>query len=434
MLRERLAARGVRCWLVNTGWSGGPYGVGKRMSIAFTRRLLQAALDGELDAVDYAPHPVFKVLVPQSCPGIPAAVAGPTQHVAGPGGLRRRGRQTRRAVHRELPAVRGPGAGRRRRRRPGSRRGAGMSPTPSSVVTALPASGIRRMMAKASAMENVARLDVGEPQFATPPHIVEAACLAARQGATKYAPSGGLRSTREAIAAAIAADSGTPVTWENVVVTLGAVGALISAVRTAVEPGDEVLVPDPGWPNYLSLTRVSGGVPVSYALDAEHGFMPAREHLEAACTPRTRAVIINTPGNPTGAVFSRATMEEVLGFARAHDLYVISDEVYSKIVYEGPFTSAWGLGENDRVIVANSVSKTYSMTGWRLGWALAEPSVAALIAKLQEAYISCSPTLSQKAADAALSRRPVVHRHVPQGVQRQPRHRRRGAPAGRHRL
>ena len=278
-----------------------------------------------------------------------------------------------------------------------------MSLTPSSVVTALPASGIRRMMAKASAFEGVARLDVGEPQFATPPYIVEAACLAASQGATKYAPSGGLLSTREAIASSIAADTGTPVTRENVVVTLGAVGALISAVRTAVEPGDEVLVPDPGWPNYMSLTRVSGGVPVRYALDAEHGFAPTRKQLEAVCTPRTRAVLINTPGNPTGAVFSRATMKEVLGFARDHDLYVISDEVYSKIVHESPFTSAWGLGEDDRVIVANSVSKTYSMTGWRLGWALAEPSVAALIAKLQEAYISCSPTLSQKAVEAALA-------------------------------
>jgi aspartate aminotransferase/aminotransferase len=278
-----------------------------------------------------------------------------------------------------------------------------MSPTPSSVVTALPASGIRRMMAKASAMEDVSRLDVGEPQFATPAHIVEAASAAARQGATKYAPSAGLKSTREAIAASLAADTGTPVTWENVVVTLGAVGALISAVRTAVEPGDEVLVPDPGWPNYRSLTRVSGGVPVPYALDAAHGFAPTCDQLEAACTRRTRAVLINTPGNPTGAVFPRATMEEVLGFARDHDLYVISDEVYSKVVYEPPFTSAWGLGEDDRVIVANSVSKTYSMTGWRLGWALAEPSVAALIAKLQEAYISCSPTLSQKAVEAALA-------------------------------
>ena len=278
-----------------------------------------------------------------------------------------------------------------------------MSPTPSGVVTALPASGIRRMMAKASSMENVSRLDVGEPQFATPPHVVEAASLAASQGATKYAPSGGLKSTREAIAASIAADTGTAVTWENVVVTVGAVGALLSAVRTAAEPGDEVLVPDPGWPNYMSLVRVSGAEPRRYALDAEHGFEPTREQLEAACTPRTRAVLINTPGNPTGAVFSRATMEDVLGFARDHDLYVISDEVYSKIVYEPPFTSAWGLGEDDRVIVANSVSKTYSMTGWRLGWALAEPSVAALIAKLQEAYISCGPTLSQKAAEAAIA-------------------------------
>jgi len=275
-------------------------------------------------------------------------------------------------------------------------------PTPSSVVTALPASGIRRMMARASAMSDVARLDVGEPQFPTPAHIVEAACAAARGGMTRYAPSGGLKSTREAIAAAITAE-GTPVTWENVVVTIGAVGALISAVRTVVEPGDEVLVPDPGWPNYLSLALVSGARPRRYPLEAGHGFAPTREGLEAAVTPRTRAVLVNTPGNPTGAVFSRQTVDDVLAFARDHDLYVISDEVYGKLVYDRPFVSAWGHGEDDRVIVANSVSKTYSMTGWRLGWALAEPSVAALIAKLQEAYISCSPTATQKAVETALT-------------------------------
>lgn len=276
-------------------------------------------------------------------------------------------------------------------------------PTPSSVVTALPASGIRRMMAKASAMPGVARLDVGEPQFATPAHIVDAAFEAARGGATKYTASGGLQSTRAAIAATVAAETGTAVTWENVVVTVGAVGALLSAVRAVVDPGDEVLVPDPGWPNYLSLVRVSGAEPRRYALDAEHGFVPTAGQLEAARTPRTRAVLINDPGNPTGAVFPRAAVEEVLAFARAHDLFVISDEVYGKIVYEPPFTSAWGLGEDERVIVADSVSKTYSMTGWRLGWALAEPGVAALIAKLQEAYISCSPTVCQKAVEAALA-------------------------------
>jgi aspartate aminotransferase/aminotransferase len=259
------------------------------------------------------------------------------------------------------------------------------------------------MMAKASAMSDVARLDVGEPQFATPAHIVEAACSAAAHGATKYTPSGGLQSTREAIAAGIAADTGTTVTWENVVVTVGAVGALISAVRAVVDPGNEVLVPDPGWPNYLSLARVSGAETRRYALDSGSGFVPTRQDLEAACTPRTRAVLINTPENPTGAVFSRDAIEDILGFARERDLYVISDEVYAKIVYDRPFVSAWGHGEDDRVIVANSVSKTYSMTGWRLGWALAEPGVAALIARLQEAYISCTPAISQKAVEAALA-------------------------------
>ena len=306
-------------------------------------------------------------------------------------------------------------------------------PTPSSVVTALPASGIRRMMAKASAMSDVARLDVGEPQFPTPPHIVEAACAAARQGMTRYAPSGGLKSTREAIAAAITA-AGTPVTWENVVVTVGAVGALISAVRAVVDPGDEVLVPDPGWPNYLSLTQVSGARPRRYALDAGHGFAPTREALEAVVTPRTRAVLINTPGNPTGAVFSEEAIEGVLAFARDHDLYVISDEVYGKIVYDRPFVSAWGHDEDDRVIVANSVSKTYSMTGWRLGWALAEPAVAALIAKLQEAYISCSPTISQVAVEAALAGDQSCVAEFREAYRGNLDDRRRGARAAGHRL
>jgi aspartate/methionine/tyrosine aminotransferase len=276
-------------------------------------------------------------------------------------------------------------------------------PSPSSLVTALPASGIRKMMAKAAAMQDVARLDVGEPQFATPAHIIEAAFAAARAGSTKYTASAGLASTRQAIAASIARDTGTSVSEDEVVVTVGAVGALVSAVRAVVESDDDVLIPDPGWPNYTSLVRVSGAEPRPYRLADDDGFVPTVDALEAALTPRTKAVLINNPGNPTGAVFSRSAVEAVLGFARRHDLYVISDEVYSKIVFEPPYTSARGLGEDDRVIVADSLSKTYSMTGWRIGWALAAPEVAALIAKLQEAYISCCSIISQKAAEAALA-------------------------------
>ena len=169
-------------------------------------------------------------------------------------------------------------------------------------------------------------------------------------------------------------------------------------------------------------------------MTAGHSFIPTVDALEAALTPRTKAVLINNPGNPTGAVFSAIEVDEVLRFARAHDLYVISDEVYSKIVFEPPYTSAWGRGEDDRVIVADSLSKTYSMTGWRIGWALAAADMAAQIAKLQEAYISCCSAVSQKAAEAALSGRPAVRRDGPGGVSSQPGDRDGGAGRSRHRL
>lgn len=276
-------------------------------------------------------------------------------------------------------------------------------PNPSSLVAALPASGIRKMMAKASALGDVARLDIGEPQFTTPPHITEAAFAAAKAGATKYTASAGLASTRQAIAESVTRNTGRATTADNVIVTVGAVGAIVSAVRTVVEGGDDVLIPDPAWPNYTSIVKVSGAEPRPYALAAEDGFLPTREVLDAAVTPRTKAILVNTPGNPTGAVYSRSQVEEVLRFAREHDLFVISDEVYSRLVFEPPFTSVWGLGEDDRVIVADSFSKTYSMTGWRIGWALAVPATAQLIGKLQEAYVSCCSMISQKAAEAALS-------------------------------
>ena len=252
-------------------------------------------------------------------------------------------------------------------------------------------------MAKASAMSGVARLDVGEPQFETPEHIVEGAFAAARNGFTKYTASAGLISTRQAIAADAAA------TADTIAITVGAVGALSSAVRAVVDVGDDVLIPDPGWPNYIAIVKCSGAEPRPYALSEENGFAPTVRDLEGALTPRAKAIVINTPANPTGAVFSRGVMEMVLDFARAHDLYVISDEVYSKIVFEPPHTSAWGLGDDERVIIANSLSKTYSMTGWRIGWAQAAPDMAAQIAKLQEASVSCCSSIAQKAAEAALS-------------------------------
>jgi aspartate aminotransferase/aminotransferase len=261
------------------------------------------------------------------------------------------------------------------------------------------------MMAKAMAIPGVARLDVGEPQFDTPGHIVDAAFAAARAGFTKYTASAGLISTREAIARSVSQDVPTSVSADNIVVTVGAVGALSSAVRAVVDAGDDVLIPNPGWPNYIAMVRCAGAEPRPYALHSDNGFVPTSHDLEGALTPRAKAILINTPANPTGAVFPQKVMEMVLNFAQAHDLYVISDEVYGKIVFgrELPHTSAWGLGHDERVIVANSLSKTYSMTGWRIGWSLAAPDMTVQIAKLQEAYVSCCSSIAQKAAEAALS-------------------------------
>jgi aspartate aminotransferase/aminotransferase len=258
------------------------------------------------------------------------------------------------------------------------------------------------MMERARLLPDVIHLEVGEPDFPTPPHVVEAAVRAAREGATRYTPTAGLPSLRTAIARHFAA-SGIPATAEQVVVTPGAVFGLATALLAVTDPGDEVLVPDPGWPNYVSALRAIDGTPVPYPLRREAGYVPTVDDLASRVTGRTRALILNTPANPTGAVFPRETVEALVRFARDAGLVVISDEVYEAFVYEGAHTRAARFDVDGRVVTVSGCSKTYAMTGWRVGYVLATAELAEAMTRLAEPFISCPSAVAQHAAEAALT-------------------------------
>lgn len=273
----------------------------------------------------------------------------------------------------------------------------------SSAVEKMPRSGIREIMDLSQGVPDVVHLEVGEPGFATPGHIVWAAQKAMEQGFTKYTPNVGLASLREQIACKLQTVNSLDVSVENVVVTTGAVGGLATALMAIVEPSEEVLIPDPGWPNFAMMVTCSHAVARLYPLSPADGFWPRIEALEALVGPRTKAIVINSPCNPTGAVFSAKLIESLIDFAARHDLYLIADEVYEQLVFEAEHVSPARFDPDGRVVGVHSFSKTYAMTGWRVGYAVASQGVAALIAKLQEPFFSCASSVSQKAAEAALT-------------------------------
>jgi aspartate aminotransferase/aminotransferase len=258
----------------------------------------------------------------------------------------------------------------------------------------MPRSGIREVMDLARGRADVMHLEVGEPDFPTPAHIVEAAVRAARDGHTKYTPNAGTASLREAVAASMAIEP------DQVVVTCGAINALLSSLMVLVGPGDGILVPDPGWPNYAMIATMLEARAVPYPLDA--GYEPDLERLEALA-PAAKALIVNSPGNPTGAVWREEVVERVMEIAGKHDLYVISDEVYEAIVFEGEHVSPARFDTDGRVITVSGVSKTYAMTGWRIGYLAATRELATLVAKTQEAIVACPNGIAQVAAEAALT-------------------------------
>jgi aspartate aminotransferase len=277
------------------------------------------------------------------------------------------------------------------------------------AIVSMPRSGIRVVMDLAWEVGDVLHLEVGEPDFPTPDPVVEAAVAAARGGFTKYTPNTGILPLREALVDKLARTNGITATPDQIVVTSGAVAALACAFIATVPAGSDVLLPDPGWPNYAMQLHIMDARPVYYPLRAENGFEPDVDELEALLTPRTRAILINSPSNPVGSVYRAETLRAIVDFALSHDLVLISDEVYERIVFDGRHVSPATFAPLDAPIISiYSFSKTYAMTGWRVGYAVAPHPINELIARLQEPTVSCSCSISQKAALAALALTPGV--------------------------
>lgn len=268
----------------------------------------------------------------------------------------------------------------------------------------LPRSEIRVLFDRAAARPGAIRLEVGEPSFTTPRHVIEAAAEAALAGHTGYGPNGGLGSLRELLSDKIARVDGYTAHPENIVVTPGGMNALFSCYMALLGPGAEVLLPTPGFPNMDELVRFMGGRPVFYPLRASDGYLPDPELIDSLVTARTTVLFINTPANPTGAVFPARLVQDLVELCDQRDLWLLSDEVYDELVLDerAHHTAAARFDTAGRVITVYSFSKVYAMTGWRIGYAVAPRGLADLLRKLQEPQVSCPSTISQKAAEAAL--------------------------------
>jgi aspartate aminotransferase len=264
------------------------------------------------------------------------------------------------------------------------------------------------VLARARALEAQGRavlhLEIGEPGVDTAPHIVEAAVRALHDGYTRYCPAAGLPELREAVADYLSRTRGITVGPDRVVVAPGAKPFLLFSVLATCNPGDEVIYPDPGFPIYESVIRFAGATPVPLPLTEERGFAFAASDLADRLSPRTRLVIVNSPGNPTGGVIDRALNAELVEVLRPHDCYVLADEVYSEILYgeeHDSLTAHEGLDE--RVILLESASKTFSMTGWRLGYAALPAALVEPMVRLAINVHSCVAPATQLAGVAALT-------------------------------
>lgn len=271
------------------------------------------------------------------------------------------------------------------------------------AAESMPRSGIRVILDEASKLTDVLHLEIGQPDFPTPAHIVEAAARAAAEGYTTYTPNAGYPSLRSAFADRMKSDHDLEISPEQVVVSVGAIGGLFNAYCATIAPGDEVLIPNPGYPNYYMPAQLLGGKAVPYPLDAAPtGFSINPETIRSLITERTKVIVINSPSNPTGLVESGKTLQKIVELAQEFGLYIISDESYDHIVFNEPHISPLKYDKNGCVIAIYSCSKTYSMTGWRIGFVVSPPAITPVVTKLQEVYVACASSVSQKAAEAAL--------------------------------
>lgn len=250
---------------------------------------------------------------------------------------------------------------------------------------------------------DVINMSVGEPDFDTPAHIKEAAGRAIDENYSRYTPVAGYLSLRQAVSAKLREENGLEFDPSRIVVGNGAKQELCNVVLATVNPGDEVLIPVPAWVSYVEMVKLAGGVPVLVHAGLETDFKISPEQLEAAVTPRTRLLMLNSPCNPTGSIYTPGELKAFAEVLRRYpDVLVLSDEIYEHISFAGPVSSiARCGGMSDRVVVVNGVSKAYAMTGWRIGYMAGPEPVAKAVTKLQGQYTSGASSIAQKAAEAA---------------------------------
>jgi aminotransferase len=274
----------------------------------------------------------------------------------------------------------------------------------SRAVEAVPPSGIRQFFDVVSRMEDVISLGVGEPDFGTAWRVREAAIYGLERGRTTYTGNSGLLELRRAISRALSGRYGLDYDPESeLLVTVGVSEGLDLALRALLDPGDEVLIPDPSYVAYPPCVSLAGGVPVWLPTPAEDGFVPRAEEIAQRVTPRTRVLLLNYPGNPTGAVPGRAALEAIAAVVRAHDLVVVSDEIYDRLSYDAPHVPFATLpGMLERTLLLNGFSKTYGMTGWRVGYAAGPRPLIAAMTRIHQYTALCASRQAQEAAIEAL--------------------------------
>ena len=279
-------------------------------------------------------------------------------------------------------------------------------PQLSHAIRALKASSTVAFNAKALELKragiDVIAMTAGEPDFQPPAHVIAAAHEAIDRGMTKYTASEGTRELREAIVAKHARENGLSYGVDQVVVSTGGKQSLYNAFMAILDPGDEVVIPAPYWVSYPAQVQIAGGVTVPVPCRAEDGFVPDSAAIEAAITPRTKAIVLTSPSNPTGAVVPEAVLKAIADLAEKHDLWLISDELYEHLIYEGSFTpvAQW---YPERTILVHGASKGYALTGWRIGWACAPVAVAKAMNTLQGQVTSNANAIAQYATQVALN-------------------------------
>ena len=278
-------------------------------------------------------------------------------------------------------------------------------------IQSMQRSGIRRIMDSATSSD-ILHLEVGQPDFPTPEPVIRAACEAAcddKGTYTRYTPNMGYSSLRKSLVKKLQQENGIRSTENQILVTPGSNYGIMIALSVLLNKGDEVLVPDPGYVNYTSLPPQYGCSVTHYPLDEGEGFAPRIEAITERITPKTKVIVHNSPSNPTGSVSSEAFVKKLVEIVRAHGLYLLSDEAYEHIVFDGNHFSPARYDTDGRVVSIFSFSKSYAMTGWRVGYVVANESISMALEKQQELCVSCAPYISQKAAEAALE---LSHQHI----------------------